>query len=51
MLPWVPLVFVTVHAGAGWGIVSEFAAGGGRHCQQTNARTDGVATVVAAGGA
>lgn len=27
MLPWVPLVLVTIHLGAGWGIVSEFAAG------------------------
>lgn len=27
MLPWVPLVFVTIHLAAGWGIVSEFAAG------------------------
>jgi succinoglycan biosynthesis protein ExoA len=26
-LPWIPLVFVTIHLGAGWGIVSEFVAG------------------------
>lgn len=25
MLPWVPLVFPTIHLGAGWGSVSEFA--------------------------
>jgi succinoglycan biosynthesis protein ExoA len=27
LLPWLPLVFVTIHLGAGWGIVTELLAG------------------------
>jgi succinoglycan biosynthesis protein ExoA len=27
LLPWLPLVFVTIHLGAGWGIVTELIAG------------------------
>jgi succinoglycan biosynthesis protein ExoA len=30
MLPWLPLVFVAIHLGAGWGILTELLAGGPR---------------------